>query len=129
MPLKAIRGKTVDRPLRLIDLSIDPKEVHDLSHEHPEVVRRLMRFAERARAELSDLGRHGHGHRQNPDRDPASGTHHDDEGHLHRQLGELQMIQLTDAAIVVNNENVGVTPNSVEFDEGRGEQTVRAVVK
>jgi len=63
LPLKAIRGKTVDRPLRLIDLSIDPKEVHDLSHEHPEVVRRLMRFAERARTELGDLGRHGHGHR------------------------------------------------------------------
>lgn len=37
------------------------------------------------------------------------------------------MIQLTDAAVVINNENVGVTPNSVEFDEGRGEQIVRPV--
>jgi hypothetical protein len=37
------------------------------------------------------------------------------------------MIQLTDAAVVVNNEAVGVNPNSVEFDEGRGEQTIRAV--
>lgn len=35
--------------------------------------------------------------------------------------------QVTDAAIVVNNEAVGVNPNSVEFDEGRGEQTVRPV--
>lgn len=37
------------------------------------------------------------------------------------------MIQLTDAAVIVNNEVVGVIPNSVEFDEGRGEQKIRAV--
>lgn len=35
------------------------------------------------------------------------------------------MIQLTDAAVLVNNEAVAVVPNSVEFDEGRGEQVVR----
>lgn len=35
--------------------------------------------------------------------------------------------QLTDIAVIVNNENVGVNPNSVEFDEGRGEQIVRSV--
>lgn len=37
------------------------------------------------------------------------------------------MIQLTDAAVIVNNESVGVKPNSVEFDEGRGEQKIRPV--
>ena len=37
-------------------------------------------------------------------------------------------IQLTNAAVIINNEAVGVIPNSVEFDEGRGEQVVRAVV-
>jgi len=37
------------------------------------------------------------------------------------------MFQLADAAILVNNEVVSVTPNSVEFDEGLGEQKIRAV--
>lgn len=37
------------------------------------------------------------------------------------------MIQLTDATVLVNNEAVGVIPNSVMFTEGLGEQVVRAV--
>lgn len=37
------------------------------------------------------------------------------------------MIQLTDAALIANNEAVGVNPNSVAFTEGTGEQNVRAV--
>ena len=37
------------------------------------------------------------------------------------------MIQVTNASIIVNNEAVGIIPNSVEFDEGRGEQTIRVV--
>ena len=36
-------------------------------------------------------------------------------------------IQLADATILVNNEVVPVTPNSVEFDEGLGEQKVRVM--
>ena len=36
------------------------------------------------------------------------------------------MFQLSDATILVNNEVVIVVPNSVEFDEGLGEQKVRA---
>jgi len=36
-------------------------------------------------------------------------------------------IQLTDAAVIANNEVVGVIPNSVSFTEGFGEQVVRAV--
>ncbi len=37
------------------------------------------------------------------------------------------MIQVTNASIVVGNDNIGITPNSAEFDEGRGEQTLRPV--
>ena len=37
------------------------------------------------------------------------------------------MIQLTDATVIVNNEAIGVIPNSVKFTEGLGEQVVRAV--
>ena len=35
-------------------------------------------------------------------------------------------VQLSDAAVEVNNDVVAVVPNSVVFDEGFGEQTVRA---
>jgi arylsulfatase A-like enzyme len=64
LPLETIRGKQVDRPLRLIDLSTDPKETRDLSRKYPEVVRKLARLAEQARAELGDLNRRGHGQRR-----------------------------------------------------------------
>jgi hypothetical protein len=36
-------------------------------------------------------------------------------------------IQITDATIIVNNETVGVIPNSVAYTEGFGEQQIRAV--
>ena len=36
-------------------------------------------------------------------------------------------IQLTDATVIVNNETIGVIPNSVKFDEGLGEQKLRSV--
>lgn len=37
------------------------------------------------------------------------------------------MIQLTDATFVVNDEAVGIIPNSLKFTEGKGEQKARAV--
>lgn len=36
-------------------------------------------------------------------------------------------IQLTDATVVVNNNTIGVIPNSVKYTEGLGEQKQRAV--
>ena len=35
-------------------------------------------------------------------------------------------VQVSDAAVVVNNNTVAITPNSLMFTEGFGEQTVRA---
>ncbi len=37
------------------------------------------------------------------------------------------MQQLTDATLVVNNEAVGIVPNSLKYTEGFGEQQVRPV--
>ncbi len=37
------------------------------------------------------------------------------------------MIQLTDAAVIANNEAVGINPNSLKYTEGFGERKVRAV--
>ena len=37
------------------------------------------------------------------------------------------MIQLTDAAVLVNNEVVGIMPNSLTYTEGLGEQSIRSV--
>jgi hypothetical protein len=36
-------------------------------------------------------------------------------------------IQLADATITVNNETIGVVPNSIKYTEGDGEQKVHAV--
>ena len=36
------------------------------------------------------------------------------------------MIQLSDAAVLVNNEAVAIMPNSLMYTEGLGEQTMRA---
>ena len=36
-------------------------------------------------------------------------------------------IQLSDAALIANNETVGIDPNSIEFTEGLGEKKVRAM--
>lgn len=37
------------------------------------------------------------------------------------------MIQLTDAAVLMNDEAIGINPNSLSYTEGFGEQNVRAV--
>ena len=39
----------------------------------------------------------------------------------------MAQIQLTDAAVLANNEAIGIMPNSLSYTEGLGEQTVRAV--
>ncbi len=36
-------------------------------------------------------------------------------------------IQITDVAFIVNNESISTVPNTMEFDEGLGEQAVRAM--
>jgi arylsulfatase A-like enzyme len=55
LPLKKMRGKVVNRPLKLIDLSNDPQEANNLSHQHPDIVRKLTFMAEQARLDLGDL--------------------------------------------------------------------------
>lgn len=60
----ARQGQDQFRPLRLIDLSEDLKEEHDLSSQHPEVVQNLLQLAERAREDLGDAGLPGPGRRR-----------------------------------------------------------------
>ena len=36
-------------------------------------------------------------------------------------------IQLTDATLLINNESVGIVPNSLKYTEGFGETTMRAM--
>ena len=52
-------GKTEPSPARLFDLEADLGETTNLAEKHPEVVRRLMAYAERAREDMGDLGRPG----------------------------------------------------------------------
>ena len=47
------------REMKLIDLSADIKEEVDVSDDHPEVVEKLLKYAETAREDLGDLGREG----------------------------------------------------------------------
>jgi arylsulfatase A len=63
LPLKKMRGKVVNRPLKLIDLGKDPQEADNLSQEHPDIVRKIMSLAEKARLDLGDLDRPGAGRR------------------------------------------------------------------
>ena len=49
---------TVEK-LMLFDLQQDPGEQVDLSYEHPDIVRKLMQDADKARAELGDYNRIG----------------------------------------------------------------------
>lgn len=51
----------VDTPLLLFDLEADIGEEHDVAKDHPDVVEHLLALAERARAELGDVGRVGEG--------------------------------------------------------------------
>ncbi len=36
-------------------------------------------------------------------------------------------IQLSDATVLANNEAIGITPNSLSYTEGKGEQIIRPV--
>ena len=49
------------KPQQLFDLKKDVGESTDVSSDHPEVVKRLLALAEKARSELGDVGRHGKG--------------------------------------------------------------------
>ena len=52
------------KPQLLFDLEKDVGESTDVSSDHPEVVKRLLALAEKARSELGDVGRHGKGQRK-----------------------------------------------------------------
>ena len=52
------------RPLKLIDLSVDIREEKDVSKNHPEIVKNLLRLAELARQDLGDLDQPGEHQRQ-----------------------------------------------------------------
>ncbi len=54
------KGKT---SLRLFDLKADIHEDKDVSADHPDVVKRLLGLAEKAREDLGDIGRTGSGQR------------------------------------------------------------------
>ena len=57
-------GKPEGRqPLKLFDLSNDIHEDHNVAESNPEVVERLLAFAEKARADLGDTNRPGKGQR------------------------------------------------------------------
>lgn len=55
--------QTASDTLRLFDVRNDVHEDHELSAEHPDVVQRLLRFADRARAEIGDTDHPGTGQR------------------------------------------------------------------
>ena len=52
------------KPQQLFDLENDVGESTDVSSDQPEVVKRLLALAEKARAELGDVGRPGKGQRE-----------------------------------------------------------------
>ena len=56
-------GRTRKSPAALYDLAADIGETSNLAARHPEVVARLMALAEKARADLGDIGRRGKGQR------------------------------------------------------------------
>jgi arylsulfatase A-like enzyme len=67
LPLKQKRknwGKpTPDVPLQLYDLQADIGEKNNVADQHPDVVKRLLALAEKARQDLGDVGREGKGQR------------------------------------------------------------------
>ena len=52
------------KPVMLFDLEADLKESTDVAAKHPDVVKRLTALADKARAELGDVGRKGTGQRK-----------------------------------------------------------------
>ncbi len=52
------------RPMRLINLSQDLQEKLDVSAQHPDIVKRLLAWADKAREDLGDTGRKGAGQRK-----------------------------------------------------------------
>ena len=52
------------RSLKLIDLGNDPEEKTDVSAQHPEMVKRLLKFAASARKDLGDIHQNGKGTRK-----------------------------------------------------------------
>ncbi|MEW6355490.1 MAG: sulfatase [Planctomycetota bacterium] len=58
-----LRGDTTASPAMLFDLRNDIGETSEVSARHPDVVKRLLAMADRARADLGDLGRQGTGQR------------------------------------------------------------------
>ncbi|MCP4611174.1 MAG: sulfatase [Planctomycetes bacterium] len=57
-------GRNQKRPMRLINLSQDLQEKHDVSAQHPDIVKRLLIWADKAREDLGDTGRKGSGQRK-----------------------------------------------------------------
>ena len=56
---RTFRGDTEESPAALYDLVADLGETTNLVDEHPDVVRRLLSLAEKAREDLGDMGRPG----------------------------------------------------------------------
>jgi arylsulfatase A-like enzyme len=56
---RSFRGDTQPSPARLYDLVADVGETNNRVDERPDIVRRLTELADRARADLGDLGREG----------------------------------------------------------------------
>lgn len=67
LPLKAklitLARKTAPAKLELYDVRSDQGETHEVSAEHPEVVRRLLALADRGRSEIGDMTSVGKGQR------------------------------------------------------------------
>jgi hypothetical protein len=54
---------TPNAPLKLYDLEADIAEKNNIADEHPDVVKRLLAMAEKARQDLGDVDRKGTGQR------------------------------------------------------------------
>jgi arylsulfatase A-like enzyme len=63
LPLEAkwqnFSGRTKPSDAELYDLKADSGETRNLAQEHPDVVKRLLALAEKAREDLGDVGRPG----------------------------------------------------------------------
>lgn len=61
--LRNLRGDTEPSAARLYDVTADPGETTDFAGKRPDLVTRLTKLAELARADLGDVGREGKGQR------------------------------------------------------------------